>query len=115
MELLSVFTDIADWVKGAGLALVLGAIVTVLRKKGVILNVKRFFGYMEKVTEKVGMALIETSDVFGEANKSISKDGKLKENSIKDVLREGKEAVIEWQDAVMVIKPKKKAITDSKK
>jgi hypothetical protein len=108
MELLFLGFDITGWLTGAGAIFLAGIIVTVLRKKGIVMKAKKFFNVMGKVTEEIGEAFIETSDVFKEADKAIDKDGRLKEKSVKDVIREGKEAIIEWNDVLMVVKPKKK-------
>ncbi|MGM0377847.1 MAG: hypothetical protein ACQEQ0_13835 [Bacteroidota bacterium] len=115
MEILLFGLDIGGWLEGTGIALVLGVIVTVLRKKGYIHKIKKFFGFMEKITKKTGYALLESSDAFGAMSSMISKDGKLKENSIDDVLREGKEAIMEWRDVIVVMKPKKELRKKGKK
>lgn len=99
--------NIGGWLTGAGAIVVAGVIVTFLRKKGIIGNVKIFSKTMAKVTEQLGEAFLETSDVFAAADKAINDDGKLIESNVKDVIREGKEAVLEWKDVVMIVKPKK--------
>ena len=105
MELLNIFTDISDWAAGGATAVVAGVIVTMIRKRDI--NLKRILGFSAKVTKEIGEAFLGTSVAFNEANKAIKADGKLKESSVKDVIAAGKEAIIEWKDVVMVIKPKK--------
>lgn len=107
MELLIFGFDISGWIEGGGVVLLAGLIVMILRKKGLIFKVKSFFGLMHRVTEEIGEAFIASSDVFGAADKAIKEDGTLKENSVKDVIAAGKEAVIEWKDVVLIVKPKK--------
>jgi hypothetical protein len=107
MKILLFGLDISGWIASTGAIVIVGAIVTLLRKKGLILNIKYFFGFMSKITKEVGEAFLESSDVFAEADKAIREDGHLIENSVKDVIREGKEAIIEWKDVIMIVKPKK--------
>jgi hypothetical protein len=99
--------DISGWMTGAGAIFVAGIIVMFLRKKGLILKVKQICNMMERVTEEIGEAFLATSDVFEKMDDAIDKDGKLVESSVKDVIKEGKEAVIEWKDVIVIIKPKK--------
>ena len=106
MELLFLNLNITEWLTGAGAVVVAGIIVTILRKKGLILKVKSIFGFISTITEELGQAFLETSDVFGAMDSAIKKDGRLRENSVKDIIKEGKEAVIEWKDVVMIVRPK---------
>lgn len=103
MELL--FLNISEWAMGGVAGAVAGVIVTFFRKKGV--NLKAIFSKASKITKEIGEAFLETSDVFAEADKAIKDDGKLVENSVKDVIAAGKEAVLEWKDVIVVVKPKK--------
>jgi len=109
MELLFLNLNITEWLTGAGAVVIAGIIVTILRKKGLILKIKSIFSFVSSITEEIGQGFMETSDVFKEMDNAISKDGKLKEGSVKDVIREGKEAIIEWQDVVMIVRPKSKS------
>ena len=105
MELLFLGLDVSGWLTGAGAIVIAGIIVTILRKKGI--NIKKYLGFASVVTKELGEAFLETSDVFAAADKAIKEDGHLKENSVKDVINEGKEAIIEWKDVVMIVKRKK--------
>jgi len=105
MELLFLGLDVSGWLTGAGAIVIAGIIVTILRKKGI--NIKKYLGFASVITKELGEAFLETSDVFAAADKAIKKDGHLKENSVKDVINEGKEAIIEWKDVVMIVKRKK--------
>lgn len=110
MELLNIFTDwfaqISDWAKGGASVVVVGAIVTILRKRKIPL--KKWLGLAADITKEIGEAFLASSDAFSEADKAIKEDGKLIENSVKDVIAAGKRAKIEWEDVILEIKPKKK-------
>jgi len=101
--------NIGEWLTGAGAVFLAGIIVTILRKKGLILKVKSIFSFASTITEEIGQVFMETSDVFREMDNAISKDGNLKESSVKEIIAEGKEAIVEWKDVVMVIRPKSKS------
>lgn len=105
MELLNIFADFSDWVKGGSIVMVVGVIVTILRKKGVPL--KFWLGRASVITKEIGEAFLSTSDVLSKADSAIKDDGKLIENSVKDVIEAGKQAKLEWHDVILEIKPKK--------
>ena len=105
MELLFLGLDVSGWLTGAGAVVIVGIIVTILRKKGI--NIKKYLGLASVITKELGEAFLETSDVFAAADNAIKEDGRLKENSVKDILKEGKEAIIEWKDVILIIKPKR--------
>jgi len=100
--------DISGWLAGTGLIGVIGIIVTVLRKRGYIMSIKFWSKRLSTITHKVGEAFIETSDVFAKINEMIKDNGHLKENCVNDLIAEGKEAIAEWKDVIITIKPKKK-------
>jgi hypothetical protein len=104
METLFLGINISEWAIGGVAIAIAGFIVTLLRKKG--FNTKAFLGRSARITKEIGEALLETSDVLLVASKAINDDNKLIENSVKDVIEAGKEAVLEWKDVIMVIKPK---------
>ena len=112
MELIILFKlfgfDVSAWLAGSGMVVIAGMIVTFLRKKGLISAVKLFSKKMGIITQQIGEAFLESSDVFFEMDRAIKDDGTLIENSVKDVVKAGKEAVIEWEDVILMIKPKKK-------
>jgi hypothetical protein len=105
METLFLGINIAEWFTGGLITVVAGFVLMFLRKRG--FNAKAFFGRAARITEEIGEAFLATSDAFDKADNAIKDNNKLKENSVKDVIAAGKEAVIEWKDVVMVIKPKK--------
>lgn len=100
--------DIFGWLSGTGSIGVVGIIVIILRKRGYIMSVKFWSKRLEVITHNMGKALLETSDVFGAMDEAIKDNGRLKENSVKDIIKEGKEAILEWKDVFIVIKPKSK-------
>jgi len=99
--------NIGEWLAGTGIVFVAGIIVTFLRKKGWIMWFKSFSNKAAIITQEIGEALLETSDVFEKMDLTIKEDGTLKESSVKDVIAEGKEAMIEWKDVIVIFKPKK--------
>ena len=110
MEILEIFgLDVTGWLSGLGVVGMAGIIVTYLRKRGYIQSVKFWAKKLEVITQKIGEALLETSDVFGAMDDAIKENGQLKENSVKDIIKEGKEAVMEWKDAMVTIKSKPKS------
>jgi len=110
MELLNIFEQFSVWAKGGATVVLFGLIVTFIRKKDKMPLLRKILGKGERITHKLGEALIETSDVFGAMNSAIKENNHLKENSIKDVIAEGKEAIMEWKDVIVEIKPKKKKL-----
>ena len=105
MELLFLGLDVSGWLIEAGAVVIAGIIVTILRKRGI--NIKKYLGLASVITKELGEAFLETSDVFAAADNAIKEDGHLKENSVKDILKEGKEVIIEWKDVILIIKPKR--------
>lgn len=93
---------------GLGAIGAVGAVVTILRKKGYISTVKIFSKRAAQITKEVGEFLLDTSTVFNKVDEAIRDDGTLIENSVKDVIAAGKEAIAEFEDVIVVIKPKKK-------
>jgi len=100
--------DISGWIAGTGAVAMAGMLVTFLRKKGYIKGVKLFSRKLSHITKEIGEAFLDTSDVLDKVDIAIKEDGTLKENCVKDIITAGKEALIEWEDVVLVIKPKKK-------
>lgn len=98
--------DISGWLAGTGSIGVVGIIVTVLRKKGYIKSVKFWSKKLSNITHEIGEAFLETSDVFAKMDEAIKDNGHLKENCVNDVIAEGKEAIAEWKDVIISIKPK---------
>lgn len=107
MEIAFLGLNVSEWAAGGTAVVVAGVIVAYLRKKGMIWVTKRFAQKATVVLKQIGEACFETADVFGEMDKAIKEDGHLIENSVKDIIREGKEAIVEWKDVIISIKPKK--------
>lgn len=99
--------DITGWLAGTGSIGVVGIIVTILRKRGYIMSVKFWSKRLEVITHNLGKALLETSDVFGEMNKAVKENGRLRANSVEQLIAEGEEAILAWKDVIITIKPKK--------
>lgn len=101
--------DIGGWLASSGAIVLSGMVVTILRKKGYIKGVKLFSRKIAQVTQEIGEAFLETSDVFEKIDEAIKENGRLKENCVRDVISEGKEAMVEWKDVIVIIKPNPKA------
>lgn len=100
--------DVIGWLSGTGSIGVVGIIVIILRKRGYIMSVKFWSKRLAIITQEIGEAFLETSDVFEKIDEAIKKNGHLKENSVKELIAEGKQAVLAWKDVVIIIKPKPK-------
>lgn len=100
------FENISDWATGGAIVVVAGMIATFFRKRGI--NLKSIFKKASVITKEIGEALLESSEALSKADEAFKADGHLKENSVKEVIEAGKEAILEWKDVIMVIKPKKK-------
>lgn len=109
MELLFVLFgfDVSAWLAGTGATVLIGMLVTFLRKKGWIMFINKAAIIGAKISRELAEALEDTSDTFEAVDKAIDENGKLVEKNVKEVLAKGKEAYIEWKDVIMVIKPKK--------
>lgn len=106
MELLSIFDQFSEWATGGAVVVFVGTIITIIRKRGI--NLKGILSKASIITKEIGEAFLASSNALNKADDAIKEDGKLIENSVKDVIKAGKQAVIEWEDVIMTIKPKKK-------
>jgi hypothetical protein len=106
MELLNIFSQFSEWAAGGATVVVVGVIVTIIRKKGI--NLKKILGRASDITEEIGEAFLATSNALEQADAAIKDNGRLIESSVKDVIKAGKIAKLEWEDVIMEIKPKKK-------
>ncbi len=109
MELLNIFEQLSNWITEivtSGIVVTAVCIVvTIFRKKGI--NIKLILSKASDITEEIGEAFLATSNAFDKADAAIKDNGRLKENSVKDVIAAGKHAIIEWKDVIIEIKPKK--------
>jgi len=88
---------------------VIGLIGGIFAKKGWIATIKKWLGYGVKVTQSLAHLLDKTSNGLSVLNTAIQDNGKLKENSLKEVMAAKKEFTVELNDALITIKPKAKA------
>lgn len=100
--------DLSAWFTGAGAIGIIGIIVTILRKRGYITNVKFWTKKLAVITQELGEAFLETADVFEAMDNAVKENGNLQENKVKEILEQGKEAKMEWKDVIVIFKPKKK-------
>jgi hypothetical protein len=105
MEILFFGLDVSGWAQGGALVVIAGAIIAFARKRKI--NLKAIFSRAAVITKEIGEAFLATSNAFDKADNAIKEDNKLIENSVKDVIEAGKEAVLEWTDVIVTIKPKK--------
>lgn len=107
MELL-IITTIATWLKGKGIVMLLTFVFGILASKGFTRAIKKFSKRGAVVTKELGEFFTETSGFFQTLDNSIKDDGKLKENSIPELIKEGKEVIAEGKDVYISIRPKQK-------
>ena len=108
MELLSIFTNITDWLKDQGVVVGIGIVAGILAKNGWTLAIKKFSASATVITKELGEFFSESSDFFKKLDTAIMVDGEIKENSVKELIKEGKEVLAEGKDVIISIKPKKK-------
>lgn len=99
--------DVSAWLAGSGIVVLAGMLVTFLRKKGWIMFVNKAAVIGAKVSRSLAEALDDTADTFEAVDAAIDADGKLVEKNVKEIITQGKEAIVEWKDVIMIIKPKK--------
>lgn len=96
-----------SWATTTGYVVGLSFVFGLFAKKGWSLIIKRFAGKGHIVSREIGEFFLEGSDFLKLLNGSIKEDGKLKENSAKELIQAGKEVIAEAKDVIVVIKPKK--------
>jgi len=103
-------SGISNWVSGTGITVIVGIVVAFLRRKGYMRSVQFWVKFGVSITKEIGEAFLSTSDVYKAMDNAIKEDGRLKENCVKDIIAQGKEAFVEWNDVIVIIKPKKKSV-----
>lgn len=93
--------------KDGGINLVIGLIVGLFAKRGWTLVIKKIANKGKTIMKEIGETFIGGSNFFNVLDNSIRSDGKLEENSIKELLKAGKEVIAEANDVIISIKPKK--------
>lgn len=106
MELL-IILSVVTWLKGTGLTVLIGVVGGVLAKQGYTLLLKKIAQKGEIVCKELQEVSAEGEDFMRALNNSIKEDGSLKQNSIPELLKEGKEFWGELKDMVVIFKPKK--------
>jgi len=92
--------------KDSGVNLIIGLIVGMFAKQGWTLAIKKIANRGGVIMKEIGETFIGGSNFFNVLDKSIRADGKLEENSIKELLKAGKEVIAEANDVIISIKPK---------
>ena len=106
MELLSIFTQIGDYLKEQGAVIGIGIIFGFLTSKGWTVIIKKFSSKATVVTKELSELFSESSEFFCKLDNAIKEDGTLKENSIPELIKEGKHLIAEGKDVIISIKPK---------
>lgn len=101
-----VFGDLWSNAKGGAINLVVGLVVGLFAKKGWTLVIKKIAQKGAIITKEIGETFIGGSNFFSVLDHSIKADGKLEENSMKELLKAGKEVIAEANDVIISIKPK---------
>ena len=96
-----------SWATTTGYVVGISFVFGLFAKKGWSLTIKRLAGKGHIVSKEIGELFLEGSDFLKLLNGSIKEDGKLKENSAKELIQAGKEVIAEAKDVIVVIKPKK--------
>ena len=105
-EKVGFFDRILGKVKEGAVSIGIGMIVGLFAKKGWTLIIKKISSKACIVTKEIGEMFIGGSNFFNVLDKSIKSDGKLEENSIKELLAAGKMVIAEANDVIISIKPK---------
>ena len=108
MELLSIFTDVADWVKGIGIIGIISGIWFFVRKNGLATIIDKFSKKGTILFRETGEMFYSLSSFSQKVDDAIKDNGKLVENNVNEAIAAGKKVVAETKDVVMIIKPKKK-------
>ena len=109
METLIILT-IGTWLKGKGLIIGLTFVFGILASKGLTIGIKKFASKGASISKELGEFFGEGSEFLQSVDKAIREDGSLNQNSIQEVLKEGRDVIAEGRDVVMIIKPKKKEL-----
>lgn len=105
-EKVGFFKRVWDKLNGEALYGVIGLIGGIFAKKGWIATFKKWLGYGVTVTHSVAHLLDKTSNGLAILNNAIQDNGKLKENSLPEILAAKKAFTVELNDALITIKPK---------
>jgi len=103
------FKNIWDKLNSEALYGIIGLIGGFFAKKGWITTIKKWLGYGVTVTQSLSHLLDKTSNGLSVLNNAIQDNGKLKENSLREIMEAKKEFTVELNDALITIKPKAKA------
>lgn len=102
----SFFGRIFDKLKGNSIELLVTFIVGIFAKHGWTQAIKRFASRATVITKELSELLAATSDGLKTIDDNLKTDGKLKENSLDEILEAKKKLVVELNDVILSIKPK---------
>lgn len=106
VENVGFFKKLINSVQEDGIAILIGLIGGVFAKKGWIATFKKWLGYGITVTQSLSHLLASTSNGLAVVNTAIEDNGKLKQNSLKEIMAAKKEFTIDLNDALLTVKPK---------
>jgi hypothetical protein len=106
MEL--IILKLGEWVNETFIAIALTFAFGILARQGWSLVIKRIAKRGAVITKELSEAFASSSDFLKILDQSIKEDGKISQNSAKELMQAGKEVVAEANDVVLIIKPKKK-------
>lgn len=106
MEL--IILSISEWIDTKVVIIALTFVFGFLFRNGWTLFIKKFAKRGAVVTKELGEFFSSGSNFLKVLDLSIKEDGKLAQNSAKELIEAGKEVVAEGKDVVLIIKPKKK-------
>jgi len=100
------FGRIFDKLKGNSIELLLTFITGIFAKHGWTQAIKKFASRATVITKELSELLSATSNGLKTIDDNIKTDGRLKENSLEEILEAKKKLVVELNDVILSIKPK---------
>lgn len=105
-EKTGLFSKIGGWIQGGAISLLVAFIGGIAAKHGWTIIAKKIAKKGAIITKEVGEFFADSSTFFTVLDSAIKDDGKIDQNSIKEVLAAGKEVLAEGKDVIISIKPK---------
>ena len=104
------FQKIGSWIQDNVLGVLITFVVGILAQHGWTLVIKRLANKGAIVTKEIGEFFTDSSNFMNVLDNAIKDDGKIDQNSVKEVLAAGKEVLAEGKDVIISIKPKNDSI-----
>lgn len=100
-----IFSKIGEWFSNGWLYTAIGVLLALI-PYAITLGVKKFAHNATPIFKEVGEFFTDLSSLSSAIDNAIKDDGKIEQNSIKEVLDAGKEVIAEGKDVIISIKPK---------